>query len=200
MSIVLNGITFEDVMKYRKKTLQRSVTIFGCNKEKMVLWPVMYNKSGVLPTNTDMPCYYCHHKYNTRPLGCPIAHKKVKTIPDDKKQKKFFKKNNIKEGDHIFETESMFCSWNCMKSYIMNRLSVQPFSSRYANSLSYMSLMSKIIGNEEINKSSDISLLKTYGGDQTIDEWRKGLKTYKVTPNRERSHLFTSSVYILENA
>jgi hypothetical protein len=80
-------------------------------------------------------CYWCKHPFETKPVGCPIKYVSSKAI------KKYYshitkdtytikedithdRRENLKEDNinvntfEYYETDGVFCSFNCAKSYI----------------------------------------------------------------------------------
>jgi hypothetical protein len=209
------------------------ITFLDSKKNKIKIWPVMmgiYNLSynynnnlnsnnnftetnSILPLITDKPCRNCHNSYETHPIGCPIKyHPHILDEKDPKRIKieSFLKENNFYSEDgstDYFETEGLFCSIPCVKSYIISCLSKNPLSIRYSNSLSYLTVMYKkihnisrniilkennISNNIPIKSAHPIEILKEYGGSYTIDEYRKTteLLRFDETVNIKRPIMF----------
>jgi hypothetical protein len=190
-------------------------------KNKIKSWPIMIDITNniILPLLTQKPCRNCHSPYTTSPIGCPIEY--YPNVPNgsgntiarcdelDSKKKQiqaFFKKHNFQATDtDYFVTEKLFCSFSCVKSYIISCLSVNPMSSRYCDALSYLTLMFKKINSVEgvplnIPEAPSIDTLDNYYGPLSIEDYRKsiGVLRYDVTTNIKRPIMFSSSIYIEE--
>lgn len=196
-----------DILHDNDKIGKRALTFFDSKKNKVKFWPVMIDitqKAG-LPIYTNKPCRYCHHCFSSHPIGCPIKYNK---FSDDKNETiiEYFKKYNLNfDTTDFFETEHIFCSWPCLKAYILNCLSINPNSNKYMNSLSYMTLMFKKIHDikgvpDKIPTAGPIEIIDTYGGHLTIDEFRSsfGILNYEETVNTRRPYMFSSSAYVEE--
>ena len=189
-----------------------AICFLDSKKNRVKIWPIMIDQidSFILPFVTKNPCRNCHHPISTPsggyPLGCPIRY--FPDIPlNDPKRKKiedFWRDNNFSSPDgktDYFETEHMFCSIPCIKSYIISCLSKNPLSVRYSNSLSYLTLMyAKLHSIEgkipEIKFAHPISSLKAYGGYLFIEEYRdesqRSLLKFDETINVQRPIMFAS--------
>ena len=109
------------------------------------------------PKKTDYPCWSHRCSFSSSPIGCPIGY-------DSETQ--------------TFSVEGIFCSLPCVKSYILEQLKKTPFSKKYSNSCTYLSLMAlKIFG-----KSVEIPTIKNpwkqcqkWGGHLTEEEFSESL-------------------------
>lgn len=120
------------------------------------------HSNGEVPKFTDIKCWWCRSGISTniRPLGMPI---------------KYNKENNF------FDTEGIFCSFNCMCSYLHENTNV----SQYKDSNSLIYFMYKCIFNEypykmNIRKAPSWKLLKDYGGSLSIEEFRTMFNTVNI--------------------
>jgi hypothetical protein len=194
-----------------EKKNKKSISFLDIKKNKVKLWPIMadINGLGILPFMTDKPCRNCHHTFNNRPIGCPIKY--LPDIKDDKDPLKkqiedFFKAHNYEyDSTYGFGTDQLFCTPSCIKSYIFERLSIEPMSMKYNNSLSYLTLLVKKMYNiegipEKIRCADPIESLGAYGGHVEIDEYRdKNKKRYhEMTINVKRPVMFCCTQYIEE--
>jgi hypothetical protein len=132
-------------------------------------------------------CYWCKHSFNNNPIGCPIkyiSHTVSKTYNSEISKDKYIIKENItnKNKTHnqhkdllfsnecYYETDGIFCSFNCTIAYINDN----KHNIMYDNS--YM-LLSKIYfemsGNTmTLTSAPHWRLLDIYGGHLTINEFR----------------------------
>mgnify|MGYP001417201186 CR=1 FL=1 len=134
-------------------------------------------------------CYWCKHPFENRPIGCPITYVSGKAI---KKYHSHITKDNytIKENiintdmkindpniniltDEYYETDGVFCSFNCCKAWILdnkhNRLydSSDMLLTKMYNDL----LNSKLV---KINVAPHWRILEHYGGHLNIIQFREG--------------------------
>ena len=107
-----------------------------------------------IPSVTHINCWWCRHSIpiTIHPLGMPIRYNK---------------------SNEYFDTEGMFCSFNCMCSYLHDNVNV----SQYKDSGALIYLMYKQIfnvypHNMNIKKAPSWKLLKEYGGNLSIEEFR----------------------------
>jgi hypothetical protein len=179
-------------------------------KNKIKLWPTMIDKTtdGVLALYTNKPCKNCHHTYETHPIGCPIKYVPHNTNDIMRaKIENFLKSNNIAcESTDYFEVEHMFCSFPCVKSYIIYKLSTNPSSYKYTNALTYLTLLYKRLFSLKtavsIPCAHDIDTLQAYGGHLSIAEYRDtvGILQFDRLTNAKRPLMFASLSYIEETA
>jgi len=190
----------------------RAEYFFDSKKSKVKLWPIMmdHTTDNVLSLFTNKPCRNCHQPYESHPLGCPISYFPHEPSPENPKRIKieaFLKENNFSTDEtDYFGTEQMFCSFPCMKSYILYFLSINPQSYKYTNALSYMYLLYKkifnITGNEILIPSANpIEVLSCYGGHLNIDEYREcmGVLKFDHTVTTKRPLMFATSSYLEES-
>lgn len=165
-------------------------------------WGVMLDvtMNGCLPTTTTKPCWWCRNSFKTSPVGCPLfyhAHKK-EGIDKERFEEKIKILNLPVDKNDFFETEGIFCSFPCCKSYILN----QRNSTRHKDSAALLSMLFYTL----YRKKQNIPLapswknLIEYGGHLTIQEFRSsfGKLEYEETVNTRRPYMFCSSQYIAE--
>ena len=143
---------------------------------------------GCLPERTDINCWHCRHSFNTSPIGTPIKY--VKATPN--------KDNPMTGTNDYFNTIGVFCSFPCCLAFI-NDNKHRPLY-RSSKSLLY-SLYFKIYGEElKIKPASSWECLKVYGGDLTIEEFRKNFCecNYIITENIKRPFMVSVGRYIEE--
>ena len=98
--------------------------------------------SGIEICKTDIRCYYCHHSFSNKPFFLPIEY-------DSKLNR--------------YKVTGNFCSPNCVKSYSINS------PKNYLVGEMYRKLYNKSF---IIKPAPPIQVLKCYGGNLSIDEFR----------------------------
>lgn len=108
----------------------------------------LFNNIGKnLPDKTELCCYWCRHPFSTKPMGCPIK----------------------QEGDKYI-VDGIYCSFNCVLAFIES-------NNDYIYNDSYR-LLSNIYYNlfdiniNKLEKAPSWRLLKEYGGEKSIEEFR----------------------------
>jgi len=146
----------------KSKTYETIVTNNNTFKLKAYTCFKEEHANGEVPKFTNIKCWWCRSciPSTIQPLGMPI---------------KYTKEHNF------FDTEGMFCSFNCMCSYLHENTNV----SQYKDSGSLIYFMYKCIFNEypykmNIRKAPSWKLLKDYGGNLTIEEFRSMFNTVNI--------------------
>ena len=147
-------------------------------------------KKELLPDNIYY-CFWCRHKIDSVPLGCPIAYVTDTAVKnyyseiskDNYTIKENITKNKMIENDKInilqkkyFLTDGVFCSFNCKIAFINDNKK----NNLYDNSMMLSTKMyNEIYGTNKINiiPAPHWRLLKNYGGNLTIEEFRKTFNT-----------------------
>lgn len=142
----------------------------------------------VLQKVDGIKCFWCRNPFDSIPIGCPIkyvAHQKNKVIKLPNTGEFY----NICESipsmiatkdcsEHYFETDGIFCSFNCCYAYISDN------SHKNLYSMSKFLLMTMLylangkyeeydISNNILKPAPSWKLLKEYGGPLTIEEFRQ---------------------------
>lgn len=96
-----------------------------------------------VPKKTNLWCWYCSHPFNTQPLFLPTS----------------CYRNRYKVCGN-------FCSWGCVKAY-----SSRKYQGKYNNII--QKYFKELTGESFLIKSNpEISVLKVFGGNMTIEEFR----------------------------
>lgn len=176
--------------------LDESKKIYQCN-----ISMIDFN-TGNEVNNCNYNCFWCRHSFTSKPIGCPINYissKSIKkyhsevskdnyTIKENiTKSKRIFYENNnfvftaIKDKQNFtydinkneyYETDGVFCSFNCCKSFIKhnkhNRLYEQ-------SELLLVKMYTDLTGmkNVFINDAPHWRLLLEYGGNLNINQFRE---------------------------
>lgn len=113
-----------------------------------------FKDKNIWPRKTDIACWHCTYEFDTTPCSIPY---KVQSIP--------YKKNN-KE----YLVYGSFCSFNCAKAYLLIT-----YTNEKWEKLSYLNQLYFNIYNEyiDIHSAPPKEVLIKYGGQLTIDEFRK---------------------------
>jgi hypothetical protein len=176
-----------------------SVSFLDENKKetKCITTMVEYLNMNRLPEKTDIHCFWCRHSFTTRPIGCPIKFVNscieksyVSQITKDKYyMKENLTKNKLKkinlneleievtpiENDY-FLTDGNFCSFNCVLAFIKDN----NHNNFYRESYSLLHTLYESFVNKKMNKiipAPHWRLLKSYGGNMNIEEYRNSFNT-----------------------
>ena len=114
-----------------------------------------YINYGCLPEHTDIFCHHCHHSFNTSPIGIPIE---------------YVSNNGDIINSDYFLTKGIFCSFPCTLAYIKKTKDLLYRNSQQLLYLLYYKLYNEI---PQIDEAPNWECLKRYGGNLTIDEFRK---------------------------
>uniref|UniRef100_A0A6C0CZ02 Uncharacterized protein n=1 Tax=viral metagenome TaxID=1070528 RepID=A0A6C0CZ02_9ZZZZ len=133
-------------------------------------------------------CYWCRHKFETKPIGCPIRYvssqaiknyisninKDMYTIKENitsLRRDKLDTNMKLKEGEY-YETDGVFCSFNCCQAFIddnkrdhMYDNSSMLLAKMYNNLMSTRAVL--------INPAPHWRLLTEYGGIIDIKKFRE---------------------------
>ena len=136
-------------------------------------------------------CWWCRHTFTTPTISCPIRYEPqsiVKTFTSDVSKEHFVLEQPIPADEKVdenevtlipayYETDGIFCSFNCCRSYIEEQLHNTIVKHHYKESMSLlMKLYADIHGKypSKLKSAPDWRLLKEYGGYMTIAEFRSG--------------------------
>lgn len=191
----------------KDKKRKRGVFFIDPQRGHVKLWATMidFTIAGAIPRMTKRPCWSCRNKFNTQPIGCPVRYNPTPQNPIHANRiKNKFKEMNVPFNENeldFFETEGIFCSFPCVKFYILDQIS-KTKSTKYKKALEYLSLLYyKITGENIIIPSlSSWKLSVDWGGHLTPSELRAsfGNLDYIETVNVMRPYMFCSSNWIKE--
>ncbi len=142
------------------ETKHKSYSFLDDSKKPKKCSVTMNNHIGKpIPTNTNIHCYWCKHKFDNHPIGCPIKY----------------------NTDNSYTTDGIFCSFNCCLSYINDN----KHKSLYNMSLTYLINMHNKIFNVDsfVKPAPDWRLLNMFGGTKNIEEYRKTFDSVVYKPN-----------------
>jgi hypothetical protein len=124
------------------------------NKVNQILVPFKnFNKNGKWPEQVNIYCWHCCHPFKTSPVSIPIRY-----------------------IDDIFHVYGVFCSYNCAAAYNLNSNDYNKNERHQLLSLMY----SKLYNTNsfvEINPAPPKEILQIFGGNVTIDNYRKNFLT-----------------------
>jgi hypothetical protein len=165
-----------------------------------------------LPNRTDKSCFWCRHPFPYRPIGCPMSYKNTRLFkkyyseitknnyclqenisPKQFEDCKFPSENNFfsleLEPSNYYLTDGFFCSFNCCYAFIQDNED----NPLYTQS---ESLLKKIYYDLFPSQSVDLSaaphwrLLQNYGGDLTIEEFRKTFYKVEFLDQKDYTNIF----------
>jgi hypothetical protein len=106
-----------------------------------------------------MWCWWCCHDFKGTPLSMPY---------------KYYERQNK------FMTTGAFCSWNCMKTYALDTYGINRGSIICGNMIMMRKKLYGKLGS--IKPAPKKHRLVEFGGDMTIEEFRKNLLVDEETP------------------
>jgi hypothetical protein len=156
-----------------------------------------------LPTSTNLHCFWCRHSFPYKPIGCPIDYRNSKiykkyyseitktryVLQESVTLKqlslgKQLEQNNFEIdslNSNYYLIDGIFCSFNCCYAYILTNKN----NPLYKNSIMYLKKIYSDIfdgANCKLVEAPNWRLLKDYGGDLTIEEFRKNFYKIDYTP------------------
>lgn len=174
----LNSKSFVDDIKTDKKYIITMLDHLSCQK---------------LPEKTSLFCWWCRNSFNTTPVGCPLKY--VPTQIEKKYYSEIHKENysilhniSTKNIDRVvssstkenyYETDGIFCSFNCCLSFIQdNNKNPLYYQSRTLVGKIYTEMCDTIT--LDINPAPHWRVLKDYGGNMSIEEFRESFCKFTV--------------------
>lgn len=210
---------------YAKKVNDTMILKYGENEIEHIRTMTAFDTSILLPLTTDCECWWCRHPFDSAPIGLPIkyvsSYRKVSianyngtettVVRQDvsaRDVEKYIKEDNCKDLviNDYFETDGIFCSFNCVLSYIEdNRNNYLYKNSKSLLNHLYLKIFKKVT---KIIPSPSWKLLhKKGGGTMSIEEFRKShtcveyLKNNSVIrPNLHNTSRNNESKKILKNS
>lgn len=163
-----------------------------------------------LPVKTELCCFWCRNKFSSRPIGCPLSYKNNRLYKkyyseitknnyclQENISEKQFEDSKLTNDENFFSlelepsnyylTDGIFCSFNCCLSFIMEKKSDPIYTqSEHLLKKMYSDLFPDFIVG--LSPAPDWRLLQDYGGDLSIEDFRKNF--YKI--DYVNHHDFTS--------
>lgn len=202
-----DNVEISDILHEKTRKSRRSIMFYDPHKNQVKYWGVMFDltNNGPLPRYSTKPCWWCRNKFSYHPIGCPVKYNSQKNGGLDKERlTERMKELNLTEedGNDFFETEGIFCTFPCVKAYILEQIS-KTKTPKYKRSLTLLTLLYlKLMGTvAKIPVAGTWKLTTDWGGHMTPHEFRysTGILEYKETVNVRRPFMFCSSNWIREN-
>lgn len=183
---ILSNIYEESTTEILQDKSDRHMYFYDSKKMRKKMWIHMIDltKGGPLPVYTDIPCMWCRESFITCPIGAPI-----KYISKNSREMRIIKQKcknlniDIDKNFDFFETDGIFCSFPCVKSYIRENISHPRFKNAYNNlTLLHYKLFNSL---QKIPFAPSYKILKKWGGHLTIEQYRSsfGKFIYEDTYN-----------------
>jgi len=135
-------------------------------------------------------CFWCRHPFETQPIGCPLKYisdevtrtywsnisKDTYTIKENVTKQSKLKLDNKEEfsmRDNVYyQTDGVFCSFNCCQAYINDNKHNVLYSQ---SNLLLLKLYNDLLGKKmlTISPAPDWRLLENYGGYLNIIDFRE---------------------------
>lgn len=193
---------------------KRAIYFADPHKSQIKYWVCMIDlcQNGALPLKITKPCWWCRNTFGTMPLGLPINY--CSDIKDNENNSpnvivmrervlEHFKRANLPttDGTDFFETDGIFCSFPCMKAYVVDEMK-KGSRTKFRNSLTLITLLyQKLFGRTiHIPTAGSWKLLTEYGGHLPIEKFRQtfGLLAFVDNPNIRRPMMYSCAKYIEE--
>lgn len=185
-------------------------------QRKCIPTMIHHCKKNILPETTGIHCFWCRHSFDSMPIGCPVKYvpsqvekKYVSEITKDTYQiKENFDDRKVDElvsemmdltteEKDYYETDGVFCSFNCCLSWIDSNKKVP----LYANSRSLlMKLYIDIFDHspKTLTAAPDWRILTVYGGHLSITDYRKTFNKIIYTPHNKILPKFVPLGFLFE--
>jgi hypothetical protein len=189
------------------KKSKKCIMFLDPHKGQVKLWRMMFDLSsrGPLPIHTQKPCWSCRNRFQTHPIGCPIEyHPHLSSGKKKEKREELFRQHNLNTslGNDYFDTEGIFCTFSCVKNYILHQIRVSRLP-KYRKALTYLSTLHlRLTGKlSVIPRGKSWRLGIEWGGHMTARQQRAsvGLLDYIETINVERPYMFCTGQLIQEH-
>ncbi|ABF82056.1 hypothetical protein MIV026R [Invertebrate iridescent virus 3] len=198
---IYQKIDLSNVDRKKIKDDHESVVVHNEIKHTKELW--------TFPRRSDwgtsgVRCYWDHHEFDGTPIYCPVSYRprqvakisknEIKptcrnqsivdvstftikeNIPKSKDVSNLLEKDLIKITDPYYEVDGVFCSPECCVAWIRNE-KTKAGGSMYSDSERLLHSMLGLV--QKITPANNFRLLKSYGGNLTIDQFRKNNKCIK---------------------
>ena len=147
-----------------------------------------------LPEKTDLHCFWCRHVFDYKPIGCPIEYKHNKLfkkyyseitktnyiLQENITNVQFKNTSTLTEPNYSLDTlhqeyyltDGIFCSFNCCYAFILENKQnpIYKDSEMLLKKIYYEMFQNYKL---TLEPASNWRLLKMYGGDLTIEQFRE---------------------------
>lgn len=154
------------------------------------------------PMSTTEECWWCRQYYDHHPIGCPLRLVNSFSQREISLAKEYFRRNNIKTDIYYyFECEGLFCSFSCVKAYILEH----QYSALYHNSGMLLEILFVMVNGPggTIPVAPDWRALKKgiitpemYALHGIEDDETRIKYTYRPIPTLGKPLLYVSSAYV----
>ena len=189
----LENIGISEHKSFNYNTVIKNESI-NCNSYNCMYDTSNNSSVSLLNINKEnVNCWWCRHSIpeNVHLIGCPIKY-----------QRAAFPSSGTLGGNEHFETEGFFCSFNCVLAY-NNEVSQHNIRYRESGGLLYKKLFGCYPYQMNIKPAPSWKILKSYGGDMTIQEYRNTFQKIEVLSenvikNKEITCFMPSSMIFIE--
>lgn len=168
----LNNSSSSKIVDY-KKSKNTKIDILEPKKSIRVIKMIRHSngEKREIPKQTNIWCWWCCHPFDTIPRFLPTKHDEIR---------------------NRFQVIGNFCSWSCVKAYDINE------NQNNNGKMLLSSLVKTIHGKtHKIHSAPPRAALKVFGGDMTIEEFRRTDKNVYYEINTGRL-TFDENFYIKE--
>ena len=142
---------------------------------------------------TTYSCYWCRHSFDFKPIGCPlkfVPSQAIKTYYSHISKTEYTikeptsctepNKNVSMNKANYYETDGVFCSFNCCKAYINDNKHKRMYDQ---STMLLLKIYNEIIGSKcsIISPAPHWRVLEEYGGSLSIDKFRHGFNKMEYT-------------------
>lgn len=220
--IDLSNVDRKKIKKNHGIETNEKIKIFDEIKHEKQLWTFPQNFK-----TSDIRCFWDHHTFDTVGIFCPLSYRpkqvaklgqtevkqRSKNISDLNidnfmikenipKNKDISTLNNIIEiTDAYYEVDGIFCSPECCLAFI-NDQKTKVGGSKYFDSKRLLYNMLNLTKEEDIFPANDFRLLKCYGGNLSIEQFRnnnKSISYQEIGTTVLISHLYEKKINLSLN-
>lgn len=166
-------------------------------------WVNMYDyvTGSAVPAVTSIPCGWCRAPIprGTRPVGCPMRYTNPSTPKARRRVREQLQRSNLPTDTlDFFETEGVFCSFNCVRAFIDSMVG----NPRYRECAMLLDMLyEKMYGTRtQIRPAPPWRTLDLHGGHLTPEEYRASTEwlAFRDTSNMRRSFMHPMAYYVQE--
>ena len=201
-NIDLSGVDRKKIKHNHGIETNEKIKIYDEIKHAKELWTCPRN---IKETSTTIRCHWDHHTFDGMGIFCPLAYRpkqvakiglgEVKqrpgigvadsnlngyvikeNIPKSKDISTLLNKNLLEITDAYYEVDGVFCSPECCLAYI-NDEKTKVGGSKFMDSERLLHFMLGVTS--KISPANNFRLLNAYGGNLTIEQFRKNNKSIK---------------------